>query len=98
MAEKPPAAEKRGSFARTVSFVSSGGLRSVAFLAIRGAEHSSNGLRLLPNLTRVLNAPRAWNEPFQFVAMGDNDEHFVYQIVREHAMGLIQMWPPSPPR
>jgi hypothetical protein len=79
-----------------VSFASSGGPGRVAFLATGRAEHSSNGLCLLPNLVRVLRAPPAWNETFEFVTVGDNDEHLVNQIMGEHAMGLIQMSPLLP--
>ena len=70
-----------------------GSARCVAFLAIGGAEQSGNGLCLFPNLIRVVKAPRARNETFQLVTVRDNDEHFVYQIMGEHAVGLIQCGP-----
>ncbi len=76
--------------------MSSGGPGRVAFLAFGSAEHSSNGLCLFPNLARVLRAPRGRNETFELVTVGDDDEHFVNQIMGEHAMGLIQSGPPSP--
>jgi hypothetical protein len=44
----------------------------------------------------MVKAPRAWNQTFQFVTAGDDDEHFVNQIMGEHAMGLIQVAPFSP--
>jgi hypothetical protein len=44
----------------------------------------------------VLKAPRAWNQAFQFVAVGDDDKYFIDQIMGEHAMGLIQSGPLLP--
>ena len=68
----------------------------VAFLAIERAEQGSNYLCLFPNLVSVFLARLAGKETFEFVTVGDDDEHFVDQIVGEHAMGLIQSGPPSP--
>ena len=65
-------------------------------LAIRRAEHSSDGLGLFSNLPRVVKAPRASNQAFQFVTVGDDHEHFVDEVMGEYAMGLIQCAPFSP--
>ena len=44
----------------------------------------------------MVKAPRAWNQAFELVAVGDDDEHFIDQIMGEHAMGLIQSGAASP--
>ena len=44
----------------------------------------------------MLRAPRGRNETFELVTVGDDDEHFVNQIMGEHAMGLIQSGAASP--
>lgn len=73
-----------------------GTLGRAAFFAIRRSEQSRNGLGLFPNFARVLKAPQTWNQTFQFVAVGDDDEHFIDQIMGELAMGLVQSGPLLP--
>ena len=80
----------------TRQFLSSRGLRGVAFLALGRAEQSRNELCLFANLVGVFVARLAGKDTFEFVTVGDDDEHLVDQIVGEHAMGLIQSGPPSP--
>jgi len=44
----------------------------------------------------MVEAPRAWNQAFELVAVGNDDEHFIDQIMGEHAMGLVQSGPLLP--
>lgn len=71
-------------------------LRAAALLTIGRAKHISSGLCLFPNLVRVLKAPRARDEAFQFVTVGYDDEHLIDEVMGQYAMGLIQSGPFSP--
>lgn len=62
-------------------------------MAIGGPEHIRNRLCLFPNLIRVVKAPRARNQTLQLVTVRENDEHFVDEVMRQYAMGLIQSGP-----
>lgn len=53
--------------------------------ALLSPKNVTDALRLLPNFAGVIQTPWARNKTFQLVAMYDDREHLIDQIVREHA-------------